>query len=185
MPVVDFTYSIGANNLVSFSSSAYDTDGSISSYRWTFGDGQTSGGSSANHQYVLAGTYNVILSVTDNYGGVGTATKQIIISGSSTTSNIAPVSQFTFSVNNYNVLFTSSSYDSDGSISNYLWDFGDGQTSTQIGPLTHQYILTGNYNVKLTVVDNNGASASSSQTVSIGGSSTSNVPPIAAFTFWT
>jgi PKD repeat protein len=186
LPVVDFTYSIGANNQVSFTSSAYDTDGSISSYRWTFGDGQTAGGTNANHQYVLAGTYNVVLSVTDNYGGVGIKTKSVVISGGTTTPNIPPVSQFTYSINNYNVLFTSSSYDSDGSISSYLWDFGDGQTSTQIGPLTHQYILTGTYSVKLTVVDNNGDSVTSSQAVTIGGGgTTSNKPPIAAFTFWT
>jgi len=185
LPVGDFTYSIGTNNLVSFTSSAYDTDGSVSSYRWTFGDGQTSGGTNANHQYIFAGNYNVTLSVTDNYGGIGTVTKSITISGGTGTSNIPPVSQFTFSVNNYIALFTSSSYDSDGSISSYLWDFGDGQTSTQIGPLTHQYILTGTYNVRLTVVDNNGVSTISSQSVVIGGSPAGNKAPFAAFTYWT
>jgi PKD repeat protein len=185
LPILDFTYSIGSNNVVSFTSSGYDTDGNIASYRWTFGDGQTSSGTNANHQYILTGIYSVTLSATDNYGGVGTITKSIIISGSTNTPNLSPVSSFTYSINNYIVLFTSSSYDSDGSISSYLWDFGDGQTNNQIGPLSHQYILTGTYNVKLTVVDNNGASTTSSQTVIIGGGSSTNKAPFAAFTFWT
>lgn len=42
---------------------------------------------------------------------------------------------------------------SDGAISSYHWDFGDGQTSTQTSPI-HHYTQAGNYEVKLTVFDN-------------------------------
>ena len=47
----------------------------------------------------------------------------------------------------------SGSHDTDGSIASYAWDFGDQQTSSQVGP-THQYAAAGNYTVKLTVTDN-------------------------------
>ncbi len=185
VPIVSFTYTIGSNNLVSFYSSASDPDGSIASYSWNFGDGQISGGTNANHQYVLPRVYTVKLLVTDNYGGVGTSQQDITIQGGLNVPNIPPVSQFTFSINNYIVLFTSSSYDSDGSISSYLWNFGDGQTSISIGPLTHQYLVAQVYIVQLIVTDNNGATTTSSQSITIGSSGQTNKAPIAAFTYWT
>ncbi|MCR8645314.1 collagenase [Paenibacillus sp. N1-5-1-14] len=47
------------------------------------------------------------------------------------------------------------STDPDGTITSYLWDFGDGTTSTAANP-THAYQAAGNFNVKLTVTDNGG-----------------------------
>jgi len=48
----------------------------------------------------------------------------------------------------------SASYDTDGTITDYLWSFGDGQTSTEQNP-THTYTQDGTYTVTLTVTDNN------------------------------
>lgn len=175
-PIANFTYSIGNNNLLTFTSNSSDPYGSIVSYSWSFGDGQTSGGVNTNHQYVMAGTYTVTLSVTDNYGGVGTQLQQITIT------NIPPVSSFTYSVNGLSVLFTSTSSFSGGTFTAYSWNFGDGQTSTSSGPLTHQYYVAGTYNVQLTVTTSNSAKATNTQQVTVG---SSHIPPVAGFTFWT
>ena len=60
------------------------------------------------------------------------------------------------------------SYDPDGSISSYLWNFGDGSTSTSANP-THVYASANTYNVSLTVTDNNGAQNTDNTTASITG----------------
>jgi len=54
---------------VSFDASASsDSDGSITSYVWGFGDGESGGGETASHTYQTAGTYSALLKVTDNDG---------------------------------------------------------------------------------------------------------------------
>ncbi|MET0787846.1 MAG: PKD domain-containing protein [Cellulomonas sp.] len=54
-----------------------DSDGSISAYAWTFGDGGTATGPTANHQYLATGTYPITLTVTDNRGGTDTETVNV------------------------------------------------------------------------------------------------------------
>jgi len=51
---------------------SYDTDGSIRTYYWDFGDGNTSTGAQANHTFADVGKYNVVLTVTDEKGVVAT-----------------------------------------------------------------------------------------------------------------
>jgi|GEM_PF-6074600 len=56
------------------------------------------------------------------------------------------------------VQFTDASYDPDGTITMWFWNFGDGNTSTSRNP-THTYAQTGQYTITLQVTDNDGASA--------------------------
>jgi len=59
-----------------------------------------------------------------------------------------------------------SSYDPDGTIVGYAWDFGDGSTGSGATP-THSYSIAGTYSVKLNVTDNSGSTNISTQTVVI------------------
>jgi hypothetical protein len=60
-------------------SGSSDSDGSIASYSWDFGDGTTATGQTATHQYGSAGDYTVTLTVTDDQGATGTATQTVSV----------------------------------------------------------------------------------------------------------
>lgn len=57
---------------VTFTASATDSDGTISTITWDFGDGQTGTGSSVTHTYASAGTYGIVNTATDDDGDTGT-----------------------------------------------------------------------------------------------------------------
>ncbi|MEN3010687.1 MAG: PKD domain-containing protein [Candidatus Bipolaricaulaceae bacterium] len=62
--------------------------------------------------------------------------------------------------------FVDQSFDADGTITQWEWDFGDGSRAS--GPMvTHTYSSAGPYNVRLTVTDNCGASSSVIQTITV------------------
>jgi PKD repeat protein len=65
---------------LSFDASASgDSDGSIVSYDWDLGDGNTASGVSVTHSYVLSGSYHVSLTVTDDDGMTDQATHAVQI----------------------------------------------------------------------------------------------------------
>ena len=80
--------------------------------------------------------------------------------------NISPVATFSFSTAELTVTFTNESYDPDGSITSQEWDFGDGATSTTQNP-GHTYAASGDYDVTLTVTDNENATNSVTKTVTV------------------
>lgn len=94
-----------------------------------------------------------------------------------TSTNTSPVASFSYSPENPVVGQTitfdaSSSYDPEGTITNYEWDFEDGNiTSTPDVIITHSYASAGNYNVGLTVTDDDGLTDSTSTTINVAASS--------------
>ena len=145
-----------------------DSDGSIASYRWTFGDGTVAEGPTATHTYAEPGTYAVRLRVTDNDGDTNRTSVTVTVSEPPNQAPVAAINgsdrkgeapaRFFFSAGN--------SSDADGQVVGYLWRFGDGNTSTNISQ-NYTYETPGTYTVRLTVTDDDGATARATQTVTV------------------
>lgn len=147
-------------------SGSTDTDGSIVSYAWDFGDGSTGSGDAPSHTYQNTGTYTVSLTVTDDAGDSDTATTSATIGAGNqppTADANGPYSGTTGSAVDFD---GSGSSDADGSIVSYVWDFGDGSTGSGV-TTSHTYNAQGTYNVNLTVTDNDGAVDSASTSVTV------------------
>jgi len=84
-PTASFTATPSSGNaplVVAFDASAStDRDGSIASYSWSFGDSGSATGVAASHTFVSGGSYTVTLTVTDNRGATGQATRTITATG--------------------------------------------------------------------------------------------------------
>ena len=170
-PVSSFTKSCNALTC-NFTSTSSDPDGSIASYRWTFGDGSPAVTTqNASHTYAAGGTYTVTLQVTDNLGASNSSSQSVTV----TPPNQPPVSSFTKSCNGLTCSFTSTSSDPDGSIAGYRWTFGDGSAAVTTQNASHTYAAGGTYTVTLQVTDNRGATNSSSQSVTV---TAPNSPPV-------
>ena len=141
----------------------------ITSYEWSFGDGQTGAGVVISHTYAASGTYTLVLTVTDGVSqATDTATATIRAADGG---NKQPQAVITLKVipktSNRCYSFTgSASHDPDGQIVSYTWDLGDQHTRT--GPeIEYCYAKAGTYHVTLTVTDNGGATGSATSTVVI------------------
>ena len=149
-------------------SGSSDPDGTITSYVWDFGDGQSSSGVSVFHAYSTAGTYTVALTVTDDASLTArdTATVQA--------SNRAPVAAAgpdrTAQAGTAVTFDGSGSSDPDGVITSYSWNFGDGGSATG-ATVSHTYPEAGDYVVTLTVTDNKGSSTRDTALVAVTQSS--------------
>jgi PKD repeat protein len=154
---------------VNFSSAgSMDPDGTIATYNWTFSDGGSSTLANPSHTYASEGTYIATLIVTDNGGLSATATVTVTVTpppnkppvaaaGATPTSGYAPLK----------VAFSSAdSFDPDGTILSYSWNFGDGGTSTEANP-THTYNATGAFTTTLTVTDDRGGTNSKPVTITV------------------
>ncbi len=173
-PIASFTFSV--NNLdATFIDTSSDSDGNIVSWSWDFDDGGSSTQQNPIYGYATSGTYSVTLTVTDDDGATDSTTQNVTIDST----NVAPISSFTYTIADLQVTFSDGSSDSDGSIVSWSWDFDDGNTSTEQNPVNN-YATGGSYNVSLTVTDNQGASHLSSQTVTVVAP---NIAPVADFSF--
>ncbi|WP_418909099.1 PKD domain-containing protein [Glutamicibacter endophyticus] len=160
-PTAKFSSDTQALKLTVNGSESSDPDGNIASYAWDFGDGATGTGVSATHTYAAAGTYTVKLTVTDNKGATGTASKQVTVSPP----NQTPTASFTANMENLDVSVDGrGSTDPEGGQLSYAWDFGDGENGTG-ATATHHYASAGSYQITLTVTDPQGASDSATRTV--------------------
>jgi len=145
-------------------SASSDPDGTISNYSWSFGDGSSASGVSTTHTFVNGGSYTITLTVRDNGGKTAKTSHPV-----SVIANLAPVAAFSVSTTKFTVPTAvtfdgSSSSDSDGSITNYAWDFGDGSSATGV-VATHTYTTGGIFEVTLTVFDDRTATGAATRSV--------------------
>jgi PKD repeat protein len=184
-PVAGFVYYppnplVGA--WVQFDASAStDSDGSIVSYSWNFGDGTTDTGVLVWHRFTSGSSFLVTLTVVDDDGASAQATVVLVVGSA----NNAPNAAFSYTpptpdVGDWIRFDASSSSDSDGSIVSYQWSFGDGSPTMTGQIVYHQFTSLGSYPVTLTVTDDDGASDSASQTVDVG---MAGLAPVASFTY--
>ncbi len=156
-PVAAFTSSVTNLSVAFDASTSSDPDGSVSSYAWDFGDGTSGTGVNPTHVFTKAGSYTVVLTVTDNAGAT-TSISHVVTPN--VAANQPPVAAFASAVSNLSVTFDGSgSSDPDGTVASYAWTFGDGTTGSGATP-THQYAAAATYNVTLMVTDNQGATNS-------------------------
>jgi hypothetical protein len=78
-PTAAFTSSVTDLGVSVDGSTSSDSDGSVVSYAWDFGDSATGTGVTASHTYAAAGTYTVTLTVTDNGGATGTVSHDVTV----------------------------------------------------------------------------------------------------------
>ena len=138
-----------------------DSDGSIVTYSWDFGDGTPVSGATVNRTYTASGIFTAALTVVDNGGLAGTTsipvtvtlppnTPPAAVAEANPTTGLAP----------HAVTFNGSgSSDADG-IQSYHWEFGDGTTSNQ-AVVQKTYAVPNTYVAKLTVTDARGATTTS------------------------
>ncbi len=77
-PVADFSFE-ATGLTVSFTDASTDTDGTVVSQMWDFGDGNGTGDLNPVHSYTAAGTYTVILTVTDDDGATGEISRDVTV----------------------------------------------------------------------------------------------------------
>lgn len=155
-------------------------------YQWQVNTGSgwadITGANTINYtisQPAAAGTYQYRL-VSSEAANSGTAACQVASNLLTLTVYRTPAVAFTASTLipclGDNVTFTDNSTSSASTITTWLWDFGDGQTSTTQSPV-HLYTSAGDFSVKLTVTDANGCtSTSAAQSIHI------DARPVAVFT---
>ena len=171
----------GGSASVSFDGQdSVDPDGSIESYNWNFGDGQTGTGPVVTHNYNEPGNYIIVLFVTDDKGAIGTNDirltyvtvaypevssfeSQVQADIAASNSVIQSGTRVTFNGDGSCVL-SDGSCDADA-ITSWDWDFDGDSTTGNITSYTFgastgnaltSYLSSGSYPVKLTVTDSSG-----------------------------
>ncbi len=173
-----YTEKIGQAVSLSGSDSS-DPDGSISFYRWNFGDGSSEIlKMNPTHTYSAPGVYVVTLTVIDNNGTSGMANTTVTILSTPLTNQLPHAnagSSYSGTAGNLISFSAAASTDSDGTIVNYTWTFPD---KIQYGQsTTHTYVNQGTYLVTLTVTDDKGGTNQTSALVTINPVSSSKGVP--------
>ena len=161
-PVSNFSVSGNClGDLTVFTDSTQLSSGSIVSWKWEFGTGDSSDVQHPTYNYASTGMYTLTLTTEASNGCTNSISKAFEIS-------VLPVANFstTAGCSETELAFTDLSSISSGSISDWLWEFGNGDSSLLSNPV-YSYSSGGNYLVSLTVTSAKGCSDSFSQNLVI------------------
>jgi gliding motility-associated-like protein len=154
-PVVDFNSpdTVGCfPKTIQFTDKSFAASGSISKWEWDFGDGTISADQHPFHTYTSAGSFNVSLKVTNSFGCTKTVTQTQYV-------KINEGAKAFFNINSAGLCTAPAAVQfnntSTGSVASYVWNFGDGNTSSAINP-SHTYGTNGNYSVTLVAISTQG-----------------------------
>jgi len=157
-----------------------DPDGRIVSFDWSFDDGASDFGRIVDHRFAEPGVYDVRLTVTDDDGESASASLRVTVTVP--LPNESPTAAFTIRPSTGEAPFTatfdaSDSTDADGTIARYDWTFDEGATASG-RIVSYTFLRSGSYSVSLTVTDDDGASATTTNdlTVTEPGPNRSPVP---------
>lgn len=187
LPVSNFNFSAPSceTRTISFTDLSSPSVGSIVSWTWDFGDGSPTvtinapASPNVTHTFAAAGTYNVLLTTTNNKGCVSTTpAQQVIIHPRPLAGYIVPEVCLS---DTYAQFTDTSQVAGPDAITTWQWNFGDPVS----GPLNtsalqnpqHSYTAVGSYNVELIVTSNNGCKDTVTHTLFVNGSF-----PVANFT---
>jgi PKD repeat protein len=123
-----------------------------SSVTWDFGDGGSSNQNAPAHFYNTAGTYTVLLDISNAAGCSDTASAQVVV-------NPAPTVQYSASTQNGCDRLTVDFLNATTGAVSYSWLFGDGGSSSLSQP-SHTYTVPGTYTVVQTATSDSGCTAS-------------------------
>jgi gliding motility-associated-like protein len=165
-PIADFTPSSLLECTVPSSSISFTNktsgDPLVTLWDWSFGDGNTSTLQNPSNTFAAAGSYKVKLQATNTVTGCKSDTIYTVFVCTSdpkfSVNNASPCASTTDSIQFTNDVIANSLPKPGFVVSSYLWDFGDGKTSTKANP-KHAYSIPGQYTVKLKVTEVHGGCA--------------------------
>ena len=164
-PIVSFGSSATKGcfpSLIQFNDATLSNNGTLSTWEWDFGDGQTANTKNTQHTYVDSGIYNVTLKITNVHGCVGTLQKTRLIEINGVKANFRHYVQNRCYLNKE--LFLNQS-NGNGNLQ-YRWSFGDGNQSNLLN-YENTYNNGGTYNAKLVVTNQFGCKDSLTQIVQV------------------
>ena len=179
LPKADFTISptdplVSDNVVFNAKTSSAATGRRLVSFEWDFGDARAKPNATATttHIYNAAGTYTVVLTVTDDLGQHASTSKTLALKDIQASFTMLPTS----GTHPLTVTFDASGSKVAASATiTYAWSFGCGSVTCGVQPATsstgpttsYQYPVAGMYTVTLTIHDSNGRSSTASQTVTV------------------
>ncbi len=134
--------------------------GAIKSRLWHFGDGNTSAEQHPSHTYEIPGKYNVCLTLEDDGNENVILVKDGFVNAIKNEKQLAGFTAIAVKgFAPFEVQFVDNTL---GEVSEWLWDFGDGETSVDKDP-KHTFLSAGKFTVTLTVTGKNGKNSKTSQ----------------------